>query len=64
MSHTNLADALKAWRHSTGKTQQEAADDLGVSLRTFHGWENNAQPAHDRLVRLAISALNGQEANA
>jgi transcriptional regulator with XRE-family HTH domain len=30
---------LKAWRARRGITQKEAAERLGVAMRTYQGWE-------------------------
>jgi DNA-binding XRE family transcriptional regulator len=32
--------AVKDWRRRVGLVQKEAADLLGVSLRTYQGWES------------------------
>jgi len=33
--------SLKELRARKGKSQREAAQDLGVSLTTYNGWEQN-----------------------
>lgn len=35
------AERFKAWRKNLDITQAEAADKLGVPLRTFISWENS-----------------------
>lgn len=56
MSDPALADDLRDWRGAYGFSQPEAADRLGVSLRTWQGWEAGREPRYPRLVRLALVA--------
>jgi DNA-binding transcriptional regulator YiaG len=39
MADATFADELKAWRKSQKIIQKEAAEILGVSVRTYQGWE-------------------------
>jgi transcriptional regulator with XRE-family HTH domain len=39
----NWPEVLKAWRERRGITQKEAADRLGVAMRTYQGWEGGEQ---------------------
>lgn len=50
--------ALRAWRASMGYTQQQAAAELGVSLRTVKAWEAGfaAPPAFLALACAALAA--------
>ena len=48
-------DTLKAWRLLQGLTQAEAAQKLGVPLRTLNNWERASRPVVPRdVVRLAV----------
>jgi DNA-binding transcriptional regulator YiaG len=38
-----LSEQLEAWRKRLGMTQKEAADHLGVSVRTFENWAQGRQ---------------------
>lgn len=38
-----LADALRAWRKNAGRTQEQAAEDLGVDPSQLSRWENGKQ---------------------
>jgi transcriptional regulator with XRE-family HTH domain len=33
-------EVLKAWRARRGITQKQAAEELGVGMRTYQKWEN------------------------
>lgn len=48
--------ALRAWRECMGYTQQQAAQALGVSLRTIKAWEGG-ETAVPAIVPLACEAL-------
>jgi len=54
MTHADL----RAWRSAMGYTQQQAAKELGVSLRTVKAWEAGfaAPPAFLALACAALSA--------
>ena len=54
---------MRAWRASMGYTQQQAAQALGVSLRTIKAWESGfaAPPA---FLALACAALDQRKAEA
>jgi DNA-binding transcriptional regulator YiaG len=45
------------WRVSLGMTRQQAANALGMPVRTVQGWELGRQPQHPSLVRLAMAYL-------
>lgn len=51
---------LRLWRVGLGWTQERAAEELGVSRRTYLAWERKAQCP--RLVELATRALSMREA--
>ncbi|UAN45191.1 helix-turn-helix domain-containing protein [Serratia sp. JSRIV001] len=46
---------LKMWRKGLKWTQAQAADEFGISLRSYVRYENTAPP---RVVQLAITALS------
>lgn len=39
MTRETFAKKLQAWRERRGFTQQEAAKNLGISVRTLQNWE-------------------------
>jgi DNA-binding transcriptional regulator YiaG len=39
MKHKEFAKTLVAWRERNDYTQQDAADNLGVSRRSLENWE-------------------------
>ena len=45
-----LPDTLRAWRGNA--TQREAAEALGVSLRTYEKWEQGRMPDPSTLALL------------
>lgn len=49
---------IRAWRSAMGYTQQQAAKELGVSLRTVKAWEAGfaAPPAFLALACAALAA--------
>jgi len=53
---------MRAWRASMGYTQQQAAQALGVSLRTIKAWESGfaAPPAFLALACAALAAGLGR----
>ena len=55
-----LSDELRAWRERVGYTQNEAADALGVGLRTYHGWENGEGVWHPRVLLLATERIESE----
>lgn len=46
---------LKMWRKGLKWTQQRAAEEFGISLRSYIRYENTEPP---RVVQLAITALS------
>lgn len=61
MTEKTLADELRAWRGSA--TVVQAAAHMGVSARTWNGWEQGRRFPHERILRLALQAtsINGGE---
>lgn len=39
MTRKKFAKELQAWRERRGFTQQDAAKNLGISVRTLQNWE-------------------------
>jgi DNA-binding transcriptional regulator YiaG len=55
MKHKQFAKTLIAWRERNDYTQQEAADQLGVSRRSLENWEQErAMPQGFGLTALLI----------
>lgn len=48
---------LRVWRVGMGWSQERAAEELGVSRRTYQGWEASSTT---RIVELATKALSLQ----
>ncbi|MGJ4857058.1 helix-turn-helix domain-containing protein [Labrys sp. La1] len=76
MTDDLTTDEMKLVRQLNGLTQQEAADLMGVSLRTYHGLEAGTQPIrklhsnafrwaliHDRLMRETVEEACLEMAN-
>ena len=58
MLHDTTPQALAAKRANLGLTQQQMADALGVSLRTWQHWENAERPpAHPLMLVRAMRDL-------
>lgn len=53
---------LRVWRRGMNWTQERAAIELGVVLRTYQGWESRKEVP--RLVALATKALSLSEFSA
>lgn len=45
----SLKKRLKQWRKKRGLVQKQAADILGVNLRTYEGWEQG-RPAPEPMA--------------
>lgn len=55
---SDLADKMKAWRQRLDITQAQAADALGVSLRTYQGYEaGRTERLQERVYDLAMWAV-------
>ena len=53
MKHRTFSKTLVAWRKQNDYTQQEAADQLGVSRRSLENWEQErAMPQGFGLVAM------------
>ena len=52
-----FADLLKVWRAGRGITQAEAAEDLGVPIRTLQNWEIARSAPHSSLRQILESRL-------
>jgi len=51
---SQFSESLKAVRTKSGKKQKEAADYLGLSLRTYQYYEEGrSEPSIPRLIKLA-----------
>lgn len=50
---------LKVWRRGMNWTQERAAEELGVVIRTYQGWESRKEIP--KLVALATKALSLSE---
>lgn len=58
MRETTLtASDLRAWRISSGLTQDAAAAQLQVPLRTYAQWEGGEPPHHTHILALALNAI-------
>lgn len=49
------------WRHGLGWTQREAAAWLGVSLRSYEGWEAGQLQRHPKAMRRLMATANRSE---
>lgn len=50
-------EELRQWRIEAGYKQEDLATELGVSRPTLSAWENRKSKPIDRLVWLAVNAL-------
>jgi transcriptional regulator with XRE-family HTH domain len=53
-----LAEALKDWRTARGLSARDAAEALGMSSRTVEGIEQSRPFRYEKILRLAIKALD------
>jgi transcriptional regulator with XRE-family HTH domain len=58
---TELASAIRAYRHSKGVTQTEFARRLGVTQQTVARWERGFPPREDLLIRIRAVIGEGLE---
>ncbi|MCA1404628.1 helix-turn-helix domain-containing protein [Ensifer sp. IC3342] len=56
-----LAETVKAWRERADISAREAAEKLGMSRRTLEHIEQGRPYSNERLLRLAIEALEKKE---
>jgi DNA-binding XRE family transcriptional regulator len=56
----NTVETLKAWRARAGLSQSKAAALLGIPLRTYEGIEQGRAFTYERLLTLAIQALENE----
>ncbi len=54
---SDLPAMLKTWRDKALLPQTRAAIMLGVSLKTYQGWEQGRAMPYPRLLELAILAV-------
>lgn len=47
-------DELQKWRRRMGFTQKQAATALGMSVRTYQGWELGRRRTHVDVIRLLM----------
>lgn len=51
-----MADQIKAWREARGLSQAQAAERLGVPLRTLEGWEAGRSIHYAKVMSMALGA--------
>lgn len=56
-----LAETIKAWRTRADISTREAAERLGMSRRTLEHIEQGRPYSNERLLRLAIEALERKQ---
>jgi DNA-binding transcriptional regulator YiaG len=54
MTSRNVSKLLTDWRAQARLSQSQAAEVLGVSVRTLQGWEAGRSMPYPRLLGLAI----------
>ena len=54
---TSFADLVKSERHKRGLTQEEAAERVGVSTRTFRDWEKGRHRPRTFMARCVAQAF-------
>lgn len=54
MPSRNVAKLLTDWRAQARLSQSQAADMLGINVRTLQGWEQGRPMPYPRLLELAI----------
>lgn len=60
----NLAAELRTWRLALGWTRRQAAEFLGVPLRTLEGWEQGRRkPDQEGPIRKLMELSRNQPAN-
>ncbi|MDI7863965.1 hypothetical protein MRS76_18605 [Rhizobiaceae bacterium n13] len=52
-----LAADIIGWRERIGISTPQAAKIIGVSLPTFQGWQKNRTCPHEKLLRIAMAAI-------
>jgi transcriptional regulator with XRE-family HTH domain len=65
MNGTDSANHLAEWRRAKRLTRADLSERLGVPANTLGRWERGTlEMRHPRLVRLALEALDQQDADA
>jgi Predicted transcriptional regulator len=61
MTTMTLADDLRTWRLALGWTRKQAAEFLGVPLRTLEGWEQGRRkPDQEGPIRRLMELTSHQ----
>ena len=59
---SKIGGELAAWRARLGFTQAEAAERLGINLRTYEGWEiGRHAPSTGEVLRIAMKRIEAFE---
>lgn len=53
--------SIKNWRHRMGYTHKQAAEKLGVSMRTYKYYEANQASAWRKLMVMGCKFIESQE---
>lgn len=62
MTDMDVAGEIKAWRHSLGWTQEQAAQALDVPVQTVRAWEiGRYLPRHRRVLTLALAQVMSEQ---
>lgn len=54
---------LRLWRKGFGWTQERAAEELGVSLRTYKTYEKKSPPRVVELATKAVEKIASEQGN-
>ena len=63
MKHRDFAKALVAWREKNNYTQQDAADQLGVSRRSLENWEQERAMPQGFGLKAILPLIQGKKTN-
>ena len=60
MTREEFKEAIQRWRAKNGFTQQDAADHLGISVRTLQNWEIARNMPNGYGLKALMGVLSGR----
>jgi transcriptional regulator with XRE-family HTH domain len=62
MTRQEFKETLQRWRAKNGFTQQDAADHLGISIRTLQNWEIARNMPNGYGLKAILAEIGGKNA--
>ncbi len=61
MTRDEFQKTLQRWRAKNGFTQQDAADNLGISIRTLQNWEIARNMPNGYGLKAILAEIGGKK---